>query len=98
MQRMNRGTSSAFLKGLMVCLILGGPSPGAAQAQWQLASESVKTDLGHGCWQVSRMAAGPAELDLSLVFFDMKQARAVLMAQTTRDRAKAKTPRRRSRR
>jgi hypothetical protein len=60
-------------------------------AQWQLVSESAKQEIGPAIWQVHKKVKGREELELNLVFFDMKNARARLVAQTARQRFEAKT-------
>jgi hypothetical protein len=62
-----------------------------AEDRWQLASESGKVELGNGAWQVTRKLTGPAELEISLVFFNQKQTKAGVVAQTAARRFEAKT-------
>jgi len=60
-------------------------------AQWRLVSESEKLDLGHGAWQTKKQAKGPADMELTLVFFDAKTTRTEFVAQTAPERRQART-------
>jgi hypothetical protein len=47
--------------------------------------------MGHGAWEIKKTANGPGEIEMSLVFFDMKQTTAGIVKQTATQRFKAQT-------
>jgi hypothetical protein len=79
-----------ILKRLMVAIVIClASSP--LTAQWTLVSETPAESLGHGATQVTKKLKGPIELELSLVFFDSRSTSFRIIAQSTQDRAKART-------
>lgn len=56
-----------------LCWLLMAVTPLAAQTSWSLRSSSTPVELGHGVRQVSKVVSGPAEADLTLIFFSSKR-------------------------
>ncbi len=88
------GRRSSFPGVVMLrtcCLFLLVTAACGCRGQWQLASESGKDEAGHGVWQMTKTAKGAAELELSLVFFDMKRVKAGIVAQPVAQRREARS-------
>ncbi|MEY4483293.1 MAG: hypothetical protein RL693_745 [Verrucomicrobiota bacterium] len=58
-----------------------------ACAQWQLASQSSPTALGHGAWQVTKQVDGPSKVELQLIYFNTTDCTLHVVDQPKKDSA-----------
>lgn len=60
-------------RSLILWLALATISTAHAAPPWRVSSQSERIELGQGAYQIDKTLQGPAELELSLIFFNSKQ-------------------------
>src|SRR4051812_35581370 len=75
-----------FFQGILIAITVSS-LPASANAQWHVASQTKTLALDHGASFVQKNIAGPADAELKLVFFDVKQCELRIAVQASREKA-----------